>query len=256
MYSKLKVLANNFLYNFGLSVDKVTSESDISSVLDLLNVQNLDIAPIRVGSEKDGGYVIPDILADIDVCLSFGISDNCDLELQLTDLGIKVFAIDGSISELPTFNQLIEFTPKYVGRSEDKRFIDANQWIADAVRDYESVMFSMDIEEYEWEIILEIDDYLLNKVDLFVIELHGLHQLCHRSFLQKVRAALLKLSEKFVVTNVNVNNTSPMVNFKGVRTFGSVVEVTYTSKAYIERHKIAYTDRYSELRKRLNSSNR
>ena len=57
---------------------------------------------IRIGGDADGGYLIPDIFDRIAYCLSPGVADTADFEVELSRrYGIKSFMIDGSVASAP-----------------------------------------------------------------------------------------------------------------------------------------------------------
>jgi len=255
MYSKLKILSNQILNRFGLNVDTSVKSSEIQDLLDLLKVKDISIPSIRIGSDNDGGYVVPDVLDNIGYCFSFGISDNCDLENQMADCGMQVYAIDGSIEGLPTKNKNIHFTKKYIGRDYSSDYIGINEWVSSCIYEKGSIMFSMDIEESEWETILDLDTSILKTVDLFVIEFHGFHLLTQKSFFKKAKNALLKLDDLFIVTNTNVNNTAPNLNLPNIRSIPSVLEVTYLAKRVMKENDIRVVEQISNERVSLNRPN-
>jgi hypothetical protein len=255
MYSKLKIVTNQILYKLGFVIDTTVSPNEIQKVLSLLDVIELNIPFKRIGSRFDGGYVVPDVLENISNCLSFGVSDNCELESQMANQGMKVFAIDGSIHSFPTPNKNIKFTQKYVGRSTSENYVDVNKWVIEHVRLHENMMFAMDIEESEWEVILELEKEILDRVDIFIVEFHGFHQLSQKSFLRKASSALIKLSETHTVVNTNLNNTAPTVKFSYLKKVPTVIEVTYISNRMIREYGIKEGLEYQKSRQNLNQLN-
>lgn len=255
MYSKLKIVINQLTQLIGFNIDTSVPGSAISDFWSLLHVVEIDYPFVRIGSANDGGYVVPDILDEIKHCASFGVSDNCDLEVQMAERGMQVHAIDGSIDFLPSSSSNISFTKKYVGREFQDNYIDVNTWVTDSF-DYNSqMMFAMDIEEAEWEVILDLDHKVLERVDLFIIELHGLHLLSQKAFYNKAKAAITKLNEMFTVVNVNHNNTSPIFNYRIAGKIPSVVEVTYLANRIISEKNIKQSLQQRDFRLSLNRPN-
>lgn len=255
MYSKLKIISNQIANRFGFNIDKSVSETAIRDLLDLLKVKDLNISSIRIGSQNDGGYVVPNVLDNIRYCFSFGISDNCELESQMADYGMEVFAIDGSIESLPNENKNIHFTKKYIGRDNASEYIGINEWVSSCIDNKARIMFSMDIEESEWETILDLDARILETIDLFIIEFHGFHLLPQKSFFNKAKSALVKLNDLFIVTNVNANNTAPSLNLQNIGSIPSVLEVTYLAKRVMKENDIQVVRQISNERVALNRAN-
>ena len=51
------------------------------------------ISLIRVGSEADGGYLVPNIMSQIDYCFSAGIGSNIQFEKDLLKYDIKYLVL-------------------------------------------------------------------------------------------------------------------------------------------------------------------
>src|SRR5580658_8331283 len=64
---------------------------------------------IRIGGNADGGYLIPNDLAGINVCFSPGVSVVADFEADLASRGINCFLADYSVDAPPVINELIHF---------------------------------------------------------------------------------------------------------------------------------------------------
>lgn len=255
MYSRLKVSINKLAFLFGLNVDRVVEKKKLRIIFELLSVTDFNIEFLRIGSPNDGGYVVPNVLSNIDKCLSFGISDNCDLENELVHKGIEVYAVDGSIDRLPEGANNINFTKKYIGRDISEDFMPINTWLDKIVNPSDRIMLSIDIEESEWEVLLEITPSYLYQADLVVVEYHGFHLISQNSFYRKILSVLLKMSESFFVVNINFNETAPVFSAYGIGDFPSVIEITYLSKRYVNENNLEFGDAYRNNRISLNNTN-
>ena len=61
---------------------------------------------VRIGSNSDGGYLIPDTLDQIEFCFSPGVGETSSFEDHLKKFNIKSFLADGTIN----YNGTHDFT--------------------------------------------------------------------------------------------------------------------------------------------------
>ena len=73
-----------------------TNERDIRSLMASLHPLSYDKELIRLGSGRDGGYLVPDDLAGIAACFSPGVADSSSLEFYCADLGMDVSVYVGT----------------------------------------------------------------------------------------------------------------------------------------------------------------
>ena len=82
---KIKILKilNYVLNKFNLSLDICIESNKIDKIINKLKPHDLGYALIRVGPANDGGYLIPDILNEIDYCFSPGVGNKTDFEKHM-----------------------------------------------------------------------------------------------------------------------------------------------------------------------------
>jgi hypothetical protein len=95
---KTKKFFENFLFNKGYILEKITDVNKLNNLLKKLSPVATDKNLIRIGSINDGGYIIPDILEEIKFCYSAGVGFNYDFESELAKKNIKCFMADYSIN--------------------------------------------------------------------------------------------------------------------------------------------------------------
>ena len=94
--NKLNIL--NKLLNFlGVKSYRQIDDQKINDIISLLKPYDAGIPLIRVGEDTDGGYLLPDILNDIDYCFSPGVGNSSSFEKSLESYGIKSFLADKSV---------------------------------------------------------------------------------------------------------------------------------------------------------------
>ena len=81
---------------------------EIKSIIDLFKPFNLNIPLRRIGSENDGGYLVPNILDDLKYCFSPGVGKSSNFEKDLEKYNITSFLADknvlGPATKLKNFN--------------------------------------------------------------------------------------------------------------------------------------------------------
>src|SRR4051794_24408556 len=74
---------------------------EIYEAVALLRPFDIDAPKARLGTYGDGGYIFADSLCPKQPVLSFGVSNNCDVEYELAERGHKVVMFDPSVDVVP-----------------------------------------------------------------------------------------------------------------------------------------------------------
>ena len=183
---------------------------------------------IRVGSDNDGGYLVPDDLDGIKYCYSPGVSNNSDFEDQLATYGIECFLADYSVDGPAKENPLFQFTKQFLGNKNDTKTIRLETWIKDNKSDDE-MLLQMDIESAEYQVILDTPSEILRKFRILVIEFHGFNKLAHPHSFDLISTTFYKLLKDFRVVHVHANNCCKAVKLSGVE-IPPVMEFTFVRK--------------------------
>lgn len=103
-------MTNNYLSNMKnkmMQNHNKFSERDITYIQklhELLFLKDIDDNACmftRIGSKRDGGYVMLEPLSGTSIAYSIGICDNVDWDSQMVDKGYEVFMYDHTIDKLP-----------------------------------------------------------------------------------------------------------------------------------------------------------
>ena len=81
---KLKLNLKKFLFALGFNVERISSSEDIIFFISQFNKNYKFTELIRVGSDGDGGYLLPDILKNISYCFSAGVGEISKFEKHLS----------------------------------------------------------------------------------------------------------------------------------------------------------------------------
>jgi hypothetical protein len=200
-------------------------------ILQMLIPVNNNVELIRIGSLTDGGYLIPNDLSGIQSCISPGVADNWEFELELLSIHqIKSLMIDASI-ESPKLKQGLEFRKYWIGPANDETTLSMNSVIRDQLaKGNHELLLQMDIEGAEYATLLATDLELLSKFRIVVIEFHDLEMWKINSYFTKVVYPLFaRLTELFDVVHLHPNNGGLNFNWHGVQ-HPSGIEVTFHRK--------------------------
>jgi len=184
---------------------------------------------IRLGAEKDGGYVFVDGLqGNYDAYLSAGVSDE---ESFSRDFIAKYniansFAFDGTIADYPyEYTRNITFVKKNIGPSETPTTTPLKEYI----QQFKNMFLKMDIEggEYPWLNSLSLED--LRSFKQIVIEFHGINDNTWNCSYENKSCCLQKLATTHYLVHCHGNNWGGVQCVDG-KYVPNVIELTYVRK--------------------------
>ena len=127
---------------------------------------------IRVGPDSDGGYILPDILDQIDYCFSPGVGHTCEFEKQISAKNIECFLADKSIDSPPDKSFKFNFIKKNLNSFIDNTNITLDSWVNNYTKTNTNLLLQMDIEGGEIDVILNSSIETLKKFKIILIEFH------------------------------------------------------------------------------------
>jgi len=195
---------------------------------------------IRVGGQRDGGYLVPDDLENIEICFSPGVSVIADFEQDLVSRGVKCFLADHSVEAPPFKHELIDFEKKYLGPVEDNVFMTLENWINRKAPNKTDFILQMDIDGGEYGVIFDTSLDTLRKFRILVIEFHGLGQLCDKLGFELINLTFTKLLRDFDVVHIHPNNCFPTIRYQGFE-IPPLLEFTFLRKDRISNKQSAVT---------------
>lgn len=192
------------------------SEKEILDLIRRLRPLDSGKELIRLGGERDGSYLVPDDLSNIEACFSPGVGGNSSFELDCANMGMKVFMADASVKG-PVENHVnFQFIPKFIGDSTKKNFISLNRWIAESgISHHNDLLLQMDIEGYEYEVLRSLRKENLDLFRIIVVECHGLHRLDFPYYHSKMRKAFDRLLENHSCVHIHPNNFEGLKEMAG-----------------------------------------
>ena len=216
--------------SLGYNISILTPDSELEAFMSKVRPVDCGIELIRIGSEMDGGYLVPNDLEGIEYCFSPGVSTVSDFESQLADMHIRSFLADYSVDAPPVQRPEFVFDKKYLGAADCGPFMTLQTWKDKYLGDYQgSLILQMDIEGSEIEVILNISDELLDQFRILVVEFHAMNRLLDPFGFRIFSSCFEKLLSKFYVVHIHPNNCGGSV-VKGDFEFPRLMEFTFLNK--------------------------
>jgi hypothetical protein len=125
----IKELFSRIVGNRGILIDRFVSKQALDSILLLMRPKISGHELVRIGSDHDGGYLVPNALQGIGACFSPGVASNCSFESDLAGKGIKCFLADNSVDAPPEYNENFVFIKKHLGSFNSSKTITLSDWI-------------------------------------------------------------------------------------------------------------------------------
>ncbi|CAI8272002.1 MAG: Uncharacterised protein [Gammaproteobacteria bacterium] len=184
-----------------------TNERDIRSLMASLHPFSYDKELIRLGSGRDGGYLVPNDLEGIAACFSPGVADSSSLEFYCAELGMDVFMADHSVEGPAAQHERFHFTKKFVGVTTNDQFMTLDKWVQENVKDPDSELFlQIDIEGFEYEVFMAASDQLMQRFRIIVAEFHRLDFLWCNPFFKTSSRVFEKILQTHVCVHAHPNN--------------------------------------------------
>ena len=231
----LQNLIKNFLLNFGVGIYKSVLKKDLINIIKKLRPYKLGYKLIRVGSKHDGGYLIPNILENIDFCISPGVDKTVSFERQLIrDYRIKSYLLDHTVEENEDFLKDFDFTKKKLGVLSNGSEITLEDFYNQKIKNQsKNGILQIDIEGDEYKVLLSTPDSILKNFKILVIEFHDFDKLNNKFVYSIVSSLLNKLCQNFEICHIHPNNYSRVVNFFNDVSIPEIMEVTFLRRDLI-----------------------
>ena len=214
-----------------ISGNRVTDTERVARAIALLKPINLQDSLMRIGGERDGGYLVPDDLDGIRYCFSPGVSDYAPFEIELEKRGIRSFLADFSVSGPPRGLQDCIFSKHHITGLASRTSTTLKEWMSRSLGSAPvgDLLLQMDIEGSEYEVILGSALEDLARFRIMVIEFHGLHGLFDTKRIGVIELVFAKLSEAFHIVHLHPNNFAPPMT-RGGLAVPDLLEVTFLRK--------------------------
>jgi hypothetical protein len=214
-----------------------TGKKEIQNLLGKLHPIITDKELVRLGPKGDGGYLIPNDLADIRACFSPGVSTVSGFEMDCAKLGMKIFLADKSVDRPAEEHELFYFIKKHIGAISNDDFLTIDKWVATSFPETESdLLLQMDVEGYEYEIILSISEALMRRFRIIVVEFHQLDMLWSKPFFRLADHTFNKILFTHSCVHIHPNNRLGSLKKEGLE-IPKLMEFTFIRNDRIDSSK-------------------
>jgi hypothetical protein len=187
----------------------------------------------RIGRDYDGGYVmVDDFPSSIEAAYSLGINDDVSWDEEIANRGIPIFMYDHTIDRLPKLNPLFKFFREGVsGSAAGAGFETLSNLIRrNGHQNAKNLILKMDIEGYEWSVLKDTPDELMEKFSQIVVELHDITPKGTDYEFQGILSVLKKINTTHQAVHVHANGNSQVYWFCGLA-LPSLLEVTFVRRS-------------------------
>ena len=130
---------------------------------------------VMIGTKGDGAYVMLDDFENIKIAYSIGIDGKIQFDKALADKGIDVYMYDHTINKLPYEND--KFHWKKIGIGGNSQRTSNIQTLEEMIKENghiseKNMIFKIDVEYAEWDVMNEISENILNQFKYIIIEYH------------------------------------------------------------------------------------
>ncbi|MDE2219851.1 MAG: FkbM family methyltransferase [Gammaproteobacteria bacterium] len=172
---------------------------------------------LRLGPAGDGGYLVPDDFEGIEACFSPGVGLICGFEKDCADRGLDVYLADRSVAHPGLPHERFHFERKYLGVTTDDDFMTLDDWVSRApLRADSDLMLQIDIEGFEYEVLLGASDRLMRRFRMIVAEFHLLDQFWNEAFFGLAARAFEKILQTHACVHIHPNNSSALLKKRGL----------------------------------------
>ena len=227
MAKPLKSAIIDLLGPWGVFPTDATDKRRILALLAKLYPLTTAAPLLRLGPVGDGGYLVPDDLAGIEACFSPGVGLISGFEKDCADRGLGVYLADASVEHPGALHERFHFTRKYLGVTTNENFMTLDDWVAgSAVRADSDLMLQIDIEGFEYEVLLGASDRLMRRFRMIVAEFHLLDQFWNEAFFGLAARTFEKILQTHACVHIHPNNSSPLLK-KGGLAIPPLAEFTF-----------------------------
>jgi len=211
-------------------LEPATDLGEVEALIDQLKPVPIKQNLVRIGSNDDGGYLLPDDLEGISACVSPGVSTEVCFDYAVADRGCDIFMADASVDGPPVNHPRFHFVKKFVDVFEDDRNMRLDTICAAIGREYAGDrLLQMDIEGAEYRVLLDASDETLESFRIMAIEFHHLTRMFAAFPFAMIRATFQKLLRFHYVVHIHPNNVCrPTV--RGNISIPPVMEFTFLRK--------------------------
>ena len=232
----MKNLLKNILLKNNIKLGRYSKDQKklVNDFLAKIIITDSNYELIRIGCNNDGGYLIPNILDEIEFCFSAGVGNKSYFEDHLLNFNIKSFLADKTVDYVGRH----DFTKKNLNCFNDTNNITLESWVNQKIEDKTNnkLLLQMDIEGSEIEVLYEASPSLLNRFKLIVIEFHHFNNLVDSLGLKIYSDIFDKVLKTHYIVHIHSNNESEVLNINN-NNIANLQEITFINKKNVKNVK-------------------
>ena len=190
---------------------------------------------LRVGPKYDGGYLVPDILNEIDYCFSAGVGHTSDFEKDLySKYRIRSFMLDASVDFPQLDGDFFKFEKKFLGIYDSGDVMTMSSWLgAHVSSESDRLLLQMDIEGSEYEVLAFEPAPVLSRFACMVIEFHDFHKLFDPNFCFVLNGIFEKIYTNFTIVHAHPSSYRKLIKNDGIAV-PPTIEITFLRNDVLE----------------------
>ncbi|QPF73764.1 asparagine synthase (glutamine-hydrolyzing) [Roseateles sp. DAIF2] len=208
--------------------ERPVTQTDLLELLNLIRPWQMSSDhKVRIGSNADGGYVMPSSSRRSNAVLSIGIGNEVSFDEELAAAGARVLQFDHTIEASPSRHPGCEFHRLGWGARDSHPLVSLASMVK--MLDWGQArhpILKFDTEGAEWDCLGQASSDDLARFEVLTGEFHDFHQLVDRQFFDRVQAVFQKLNKTHRVIHLHANNAGGMVMLGGVP-FPRLLELTW-----------------------------
>jgi len=231
---KLRRLLQSFFHRKNIIVMTPSSTESLKDFFGLIRPIKTNYELVRLGGDNDGGYLVPNCLDDIKLCISPGVGEIAKFEEEIYEKhGISSILLDHTIQE-PNFNKFdYKFINKKLSYDQKENSVNLDELVQENSMQENDLILQMDIEGHEYEILLNAQDKTLRSFRIMIIEFHDLYYLRQQYSFKFIYLIFQKLLRYFEIVHIHPNNAGEKFSHHG-DIFPSIIELTFLRKDFAD----------------------
>ena len=184
----------------------------------LKTMRPVNVTPVRMGRDNDGGYIFINDIDKNDYVISMGVADDVSFEKDISGIVGFIDIYDYSIDSLPdNVNNSVFFKEK-IGSSSG--------YVLERIpKNFDSIL-KIDIEGGEWEFFRSLSEEDINRFRQIVVEIHWMIDDGEIYIKECPVEVIEKINNTHQIISVHPNNNADCVIIDGI-TIPKVLELTF-----------------------------
>lgn len=185
---------------------------------------------VRIGSDADGGYVLPATALKSNLVLSIGVGIEVSFDAAMAAQGATVLQFDHTVAGPLFVHPNVHFHRKGWGPRDDGALLSLKTMMS--MVDWSNArhpLLKFDTEGAEWECLLNTSSDDLARFEILTGEFHDFANLLNRDYFERVKSVFTKLEATHRVIHLHANNAGGLIMIMGIP-FPRLLELTWIRK--------------------------